>query len=153
VRARAAAFAVGMLLATCLTGCTGHEKAGPASSGSSPAAAPSEPRVVPTPADPTAIDVGEVVGRLAVTRAGVGPTTIVVPPDDVGHGRLTVRVGCVGDGPAQLTYASGGLLMHFGCSAKAVYGAGPFASTAEARRLHLTVSPVATWRLAVFYER
>jgi len=102
------------------------------------------------PLDPT--DGGVHPYGVAMTsRQGVGPATVPVTWSHGRNGRITVRISCVGAGPARITDAGGGLVLGLaGCSQYAIYTAGPIPLKASDRSITLAVGTATRWRLAIY---
>ncbi len=149
--ARAGALAVG-LTALAVSGC--HARSADAARVSDPshqASATGPVAAVPAqPLDPT--DGGVHPYGVAMTsREGVGPATVPVTWSHGRNGRITVRISCVGAGPARITDAGGGLVLGLaGCSQYAIYTAGPIPLKASDRSITLAVGTATRWRLAIY---
>ena len=105
------------------------------------------------PPDPTGA-IPPTSGTLLISRSGAGSTTFVLPSAAVGHTKTTIRLSCVGSGPARLTDANHNLIMEEGgCTPYAVYSAGPFTTTAARTSITLTLNPASHWRIAIYLTR
>jgi hypothetical protein len=148
---RGVALAVG-LTGLALSGCHARSSDAPRVSDlSHQAPTPRPAAAVPAqPLDPTEGG-AHPYGVAMTSRQGVGPATVPVSWGHGRNGRITVRISCVGAGPARITDAGGGLVLGLaGCSQYAIYTAGPIPLKAADRSITLAVGNATRWRLAIY---
>lgn len=150
-QARVVALAVG-LSGLALSGCQARSAdAGRVSDPTHQASTSRPAAAVPAqPLDPTEGGVHP-YGVAMTSRQGAGPATVPVTWGQARNGRITVRISCVGVGPARITDAGGGLVLGLaGCSQYAVYTAGPIPLKPADRSITLAIGTTTRWRLAVY---
>jgi hypothetical protein len=130
------------------TGCTRSRSPAPHASATPPGSP--VPSSSPSPMLPAVTDDPPPDGQSVLTDDGRGPKDFVLTALANRKSHVTIRLACIGEGPATLTDRAAGIVLQIGgCVGKGVCSA-EFTSAPSDQTVHLSVGPRVEWRIGVW---